>query len=97
MKSTSHGPEFKRPTLDFEDKRFMAEARGYCMTGDFNSIYPAIDRRINYGDEVRTSPMDMMTVLGSSNPRMHENTGGMENSEVRSHLYHHAELVQVIE
>jgi hypothetical protein len=92
----------RRKTLEHEDAAFMAEARGYCLHADYADMYPAIDRRINYGDEYRVDPMSMVTVLGSSRPKMHDNdrgyTGSMEKSLERDpHIYHSFPPVQVVE
>jgi hypothetical protein len=90
----------RRKTLDHEDAAFMKEARGYCMTADFANMYPAIDRRINYGDECRIDPQTMVTQLGSSMPNMKINDpreADLARELERNPIYHHADLVQVIE
>jgi hypothetical protein len=92
----------RRKTLEHEDKAFMAQARGYCLHGGYKDIYPAIDRRINYGDEYRVDPMSMVTVLGSSRPKLDVNDGGFRGSMEESlerdpHIYHHAPLVQEVQ
>jgi hypothetical protein len=91
----------RRTTLESEDGQFMSEARGYCFHGGYKDIYPAIDRRINYGDEFRIDPMSMVTMLGSSNPKLDVNQAGFKGSVTESlernpHIYHHAPLVQDI-
>lgn len=91
----------KRNLLDVEDGKFMSEARGFCFTADYNDIYPAIDRRINYGDECRVSPMECVTVLDSSKPRLNVNKGGYDvpgpEHELPPHNYHYFPRVQVVE
>jgi hypothetical protein len=92
----------RRKTLEHEDAEFMSEARGYCLHAGYKDVYPAIDRRINYGDEYRVDPMSMVTVLGSSRPKMDVNDsrfrGSMEQSLERDpHIYHSFPPVQVIE
>lgn len=81
----------KRPTLDYEDKQFMAEARGFSFSGGYNDIYPAIDRRTIYGDEVRVSPMEMVTAEGSSMPQMKMNMPSLSldsDHEIVPNNYH---------
>jgi len=87
-----------RKTLEHEDAAFMHEARGYCETAGYDEMYRAIDRRINYGDEVRVSPMDCVTVLGSSRPQMIVNgmNQDLDDQFENPHIYHHAPLVQVV-
>jgi hypothetical protein len=90
----------RRKTLEHEDAAFMKEARGYCMTADFADMYPAIDRRINYGDEMRIDPNTMVTCLGMSEPHMKINDpreADLARELERNPIYHHAPLVQVVE